>query len=291
MVLSKWLLLIPSMCFLATEVGFTADNPNIVLIYTDDQGYGDCSLLNPETKFQTPNIDRIGRDGIIFTDGHSSDTVCTPSRYALLTGRYSWRTRLKRGVINSSAKPLVAKGRATLATLLKKNGYHTAMVGKWHLGMDFQEDGRTIVDGPLDKGFDYFFGIPASMNYGYCAWYENQTAAIPPALFTQKKPNSLVKVDPSAYRVTPPYGEASNAGNMKVAEDFEDILVLERFTQKALAWIDSVHDDERPFFLYFPLTSPHKPVIPQERFRGQSKAGAQVLDWLRDSNGFRLAPE
>ena len=94
-----------------SEVLAVRDKPNIVLIYTDDQGYGDCSLLNPDARFQTPNLDRIGRDGIVFTDGHSSDTVCTPSRYALLTGRYSWRTRLKRGVINSSAKPLVAKGR------------------------------------------------------------------------------------------------------------------------------------------------------------------------------------
>ncbi|MCH7916589.1 MAG: arylsulfatase [Planctomycetes bacterium] len=267
------LLLIAALGSPSNAVG-AEDKPNIVLIYTDDQGYGDCSLLNPEAKFQTPNIDRIGRDGIVFTDGHSSDTVCTPSRYALLTGRYSWRTRLKKGVINSTAKPLVSTARATLATLLKRNGYHTAMVGKWHLGMDFEENGKKIADGPLNKGFDYFFGIPASMNYGYCAWYENETATMPPFLFTKKKPNSLVKVDPRAYRITPPYSETPKHGNIKVAADFEDVLVLERFTEKAVAWIESVHDDARPFFLYFPLTSPHKPVIPQERFRGKSKAGA-----------------
>lgn len=267
-------LLVSAALGLPSKVLAAEDKPNIVLIYTDDQGFGDCSLLNADTQFQTPNIDRIGRDGIVFTDGHSSDTVCTPSRYSLLTGRYSWRTRLKKGVINSHAKPLVSSDRATLATLLKRNGYHTAMVGKWHLGMDFEENGKKIVDGPRNKGFDYFFGIPASMNYGYCAWYEDETAIVPPILHTKKKHNSLVKVDPRAYRIMPPYGETAENGSIKVAADFKDVLVLERFTEKAIAWIDSVHDDESPFFLYFPVTSPHKPVIPQERFRGKSNAGA-----------------
>jgi len=112
------------------------------------------------------------------------------------------------------------------------------------------------------------------MNYGYCAWYENETAIVPPILHTKKKHNSLVKVDPRAYRIMPPYGETAENGSIKVAADFKDVLVLERFTEKAIAWIDNVHDDESPFFLYFPVTSPHKPVIPQERFRGKSNAGA-----------------
>jgi arylsulfatase A len=112
-----------------------ADKPNIILIYVDDMGYGDASCLNPESKFKTPNIDRIARQGMTFTDGHSSDTVCTPSRYGLLTGRYAWRTTLKRGVMGAEGACLIADGRMTLASMLRDNGYSTAMVGKWHLGM------------------------------------------------------------------------------------------------------------------------------------------------------------
>ena len=246
--------------------------PNIIIIYTDDQGYGDCSLLNPESKFKTPNIDRIGQEGIVFTDGHCSNTVCTPSRYGLLTGRYSWRTRLKNGVLNSDDKPLISNNRSTIATLLKRNGYNTAMVGKWHLGMTFNEDGSKILDGPLQKGFDYFWGIPASMNFGYCAWYDMDFAKITPRMLTYKKPNKMAISD---YRIIPPYEKLSTRKKpIKVAADFEDIRALEYFTEKAVQWIDKVHKDEKPFFLYLPLTSPHKPVVPQERFRGKSEAGA-----------------
>ena len=262
---------------IALTIGLTfstwADKrPNVIIIYTDDQGYGDCSLLNPESKFKTPNIDRIGQEGIVFTDGHCSNTVCTPSRYGLLTGRYSWRTRLKHGVLNSDDEPLIANDRSTIATLLKRNGYNTAMVGKWHLGMTFNEDGSKILDGPLQKGFDYFWGIPASMNFGYCAWYDMGFAKVAPRMLTYKKPNKIAISD---YRIVPPYEKpGASKKSIKVAEDFEDIMVLERFTEMAVQWIDKVHKDDKPFFLYLPLTSPHKPVVPQERFRGKSEAGA-----------------
>ena len=246
--------------------------PNIIIIYTDDQGYGDSSLLNAESKFKTPAIDRIGKEGIIFTDGHSSNTVCTPSRYALLTGRYSWRTYLKKGVISSDGKPLIDNSRSTVASLLKRNGYNTAMVGKWHLGMNFNEDGSRILDGPLQKGFDYYWGIPASMNFGHCAWYDMDYAKVAPTLWTTKKLNKIAISD---YRIIPPYDkEKPKKLPISVAEDFKDIEVLERFTDKAVAWIDKVHKDDKPFFLYLPLTSPHKPVIPQEKFRGKSQAGS-----------------
>ena len=141
--------------------------PNVIVIYTDDQGYGDVSALNPQSKFKTPNLDRLAREGIAFTHGHSSDSVCTPSRYGLLTGRYAWRTKLKKGVFEAENKCLIPDDRMTLATLFQNKGYHTAMVGKWHLGMDFpgKPDKRDwsmpVVDMPLDKGFDYFYGIPA----------------------------------------------------------------------------------------------------------------------------------
>ena len=250
----------------------TAAKPNIILIYTDDQGYGDSSLLNPESKFKTPHIDSIGQEGIIFTDGHSSDTVCSPSRYSLLTGRYSWRTYLKKGVISSTGEPLIKNDRTTIASILKRNGYNTAMVGKWHMGMKFNEDGSKILDGPLNKGFDYYYGIPASMNYGYNAWYEMDRANVPPTLWTRKKPNKIALND---YRIIPPYDKQPlDKRDIRVAEDFTDIDVLKNFTNKALSWIDENHNNGKPFFLYFPMTSPHKPVIPAEQFRGKSLSGS-----------------
>ena len=185
-----------------------APRPNIIVIYTDDQGFGDASCLNPDSKFKTPNFDRLAAEGISFTDAHCSDTVCTPSRYGLLTGRYSWRTTLKTGVFGAEKKCLIEDGRITLASLLRDRGYHTAMVGKWHLGMDFhgEQDSRDwtkpVLDMPLDKGFDYFFGIPASLNYGILAWFEGRHAKVPPTFFTEKKPNKLALSD---YRINPPY--------------------------------------------------------------------------------------
>ena len=256
--------------------------PNVIVIYTDDQGFGDASCLNSESKFQTPNIDRLAREGMTFTDGHCSDTVCTPSRYGLLTGRYSWRTELKKGVFGAERECLIEDGRMTLASLLRDNGYSTAMVGKWHLGMDFpgtnakdRDWSQPVRDMPLDKGFDYFWGIPASMNYGVLAWFEGRHAAVPPTLFTRKKPNAIAISD---YRIMPPYEDAAMKPNdLETAPDFVDSECLTRFTDKAIDWVQSKAQAARggnPFFLYLPYTSPHKPVIPVDRFKGKSEAGA-----------------
>ena len=255
--------------------------PNVVLIYTDDQGYGDVSALNPEAKFKTPNLDRLVAEGLTFTDGHCSDTVCTPSRYGLLTGRYSWRTRLKSGVFGAEGDCLIENGRVTLASLLRDAGYQTAMIGKWHLGMVF--DGRLgerdwskpFRDGPIEKGFDYFFGIPASMNYGVLSYLENDHVLQPANLWTAKKPGRVVH-DPASYRITPPYENKrpDHKQPLEVAADFDDELVLERFTRRAIGWMEEAVRKDRPFFVYLPLTSPHKPVCPQERFAGESKCGA-----------------
>ena len=257
-----------------------ASRPNILLIYTDDQGYGDVSCLNPQAKFKTPHQDRLAREGMTFTDAHCSDTVCTPSRYGLLTGRYSWRTTLKRGVYGAERPCLIADGRTTLASFLRTNGYHTAMVGKWHLGMDFpgtigKRDWRKPVrDMPLDKGFDYFWGIPASMNYGVLAWFEGRFAKVPPTQWTKKKPNQVAISD---YRIKPPYEKKQRPDLMEVAPDFVDSECLARFTDQAIKWIEGKSEDARqgkPFFLYLPFTSPHKPVIPNDQFRGRGEAGA-----------------
>ncbi len=260
----------------------SSDLPNIVVIYTDDQGYGDVSALNPDSKFQTPHIDRLVREGLTFTDGHCSDTVCTPSRYGLLTGRYSWRTRLKNGVMGAEGECLIEPGRMTLASLLGDHGYNTAMVGKWHLGMEFsgkkgkRDWNQPFVDGPFDRGFKYFFGIPASMNYGILTYLENNRVTKPASLWTAKKPGDN-KPDSVSYRMMPPYLEAPGPnGQLEVAADFVDKEVLARFLDKATSWIDGVADDAKqgkPFFLYLPLTSPHKPVCPVEQFVGKSNCG------------------
>ncbi len=170
------------------------DRPNVIVIYTDDQGYGDVSALNPNAKFQTPNLDRRVNEGVAFTRGHSADSVCTPSRYGLLAGRYPWRTERKRGVMGAEGTCMIVDGRMTLANLFKDSGYHTAMVGKWHLGMDFpgtkknRDWSQPIQDMPLDKGFDYFFGIPASFNFGILAGFEGRTDAVPPAKTVRASP-------------------------------------------------------------------------------------------------------
>jgi arylsulfatase A len=260
-------------------------SPNIIVIYTDDQGFGDASCLNPEARFQTPNLDRLANEGICFTNGHSSDTVCTPSRYGLLTGRYCWRTQKKTGVLRAEHPCLITDDRVTLASLLRANGYHTAMVGKWHLGMDFpgtaqQRDwSHPVTDMPLDKGFDYFYGIPASLNYGILAWFEGRYAKVPPILYTAKKENKRH----SDYRIMPPYQNTPEETErvlkkkgMEIASDFIDNQCLTRFTDQAIQWMQGKVDDAKagkPFFLYLPYTSPHYPVCPLPEFWGQGKCG------------------
>ncbi|MFY0686455.1 MAG: arylsulfatase [Cyclobacteriaceae bacterium] len=293
---------------------FSQSKPNIVIIYTDDQGYGDVSALNPGAKFQTPYMDRIANEGIVFTDGHSSDAVCTPSRYTLLTGRYSWRTALKKGVLRADGPCLIEKGRMTIASLLKENGYNTAMVGKWHLQMEFEgtvKGGRDwskpFTEGPTAHGFDYFFGIPASMNYGVLTYLENERVLEPPTLWTKKKnnPNPLTyrgDIRPKDYRMTPPFDtvRGERGAWVEAAPSFNDELVLETLAAKAVEYINQSAAEAKsgkPFFLYMPLTSPHLPHCTHPDFQGRTNCGnygdfmeetdyrvGQVLDAL-DENG------
>jgi arylsulfatase A len=285
----------------------SAEKPNIILIYTDDQGWGDASCYNPDSKFETPNIDRLAGGGLYFSDAHSSASVCTPSRYGLLTGRYCWRTPLKSGVVGSDHRApgpggpcLIEDGRWTLATLLRDQGFHTAMIGKWHLGLDVPgEKGNRdwsspLKDMPLDKGFDYFFGIPSSMNYGLLAWFQGRYAAVPPTQYTMKKRNPRALDD---YRIYPPYQERGEGLTnetkkdqsqfpkpnpkgklgLEVAPDFADNLCMTRFTDQAIQWMGEhlrTHQKSDPFFLYLAYTAPHKPVAPHPGFEGKGKAGA-----------------
>ncbi|ALJ06859.1 hypothetical protein APS56_15040 [Pseudalgibacter alginicilyticus] len=288
------------------------EKPNIIIIYTDDQGYGDVSALNPEAKFQTPNIDRIANEGAVFTDGHSSDAVCSPSRYSLLTGRYSWRTSLKKGVLGADGPCLIEEGRMTIASMLQDAGYNTAMVGKWHLNMQFEgrlgenrDWSKPFTEGPTSRGFDYFFGIPASMNFGVLTYLENDSVLEPPTLWTKKKSNDNPRsygnnATPADYRMTPPYEIEYKKGWLEVAPSFNDELVLKTFAEKAVAYINKSAQDAKngkPFFLYMPLTSPHLPHCTHPDFQGKTDCGnygdfmvetdyrvGQVLDALK-ANG------
>jgi len=247
-------------------------SPNVVFILADDMGYGDMRCNNAECKVPTPNLDRLAAQGMRFTDAHSPSAVCSPTRYAILTGRYCWRSRLKAGVLGPFDPPLIEEGRLTLPSLLKQHGYATACIGKWHLGWDWPttngerpaRDGanvdwsQAIGGGPLAVGFDYYFGdgVP---NYPPYVYTENdRTLGIPSAV----KPDSMF----------------GNPGVMLPGWDLE--AVLPEITRRAAAYIEQA---DGPFFLYFPLTAPHTPIAPTAEFRGKTEAGAYG-DWVAEAD-------
>ncbi len=243
--------------------------PNIIFILADDQGYGDVSALNPESKIPTPHIDRLAKEGMIFSDGHSSSAVCTPTRYSVLTGRYHWRTHLQKGVLGGFSPPLISPGRLTVASLLQEKGYTTACIGKWHLGWDWPlKDGGTandegnfsggfkggwsvdyageIQNGPNDVGFDYFYGISASLD-------------MPPYVYVRNRvPTELATVEKAFHRKGP------------AGESFEAVDVLPEITRETVKFIGDHAKSEKPFFIYFPLNAPHTPILPTPEWQGKS---------------------
>jgi len=242
----------------------TLRKTNIVLILADDLGYGDVRCLNPRSQIPTPHMDRVAREGMIFADGHAAAAVCTPTRYAVVTGRYPWRSRLKSGVLNGYSPHLIEPKRLTVGSLLKGAGYHTACVGKWHLGMDwaFTDAKRKTIDyakpvahGPQAKGFDYFFGIPASLDFPPYVYVENDRA-VEPATATQRRVSF-----PAFVRSGPR------------SPGFHHVEALDVLTGKATGYIAQRAKTGQPFLLYFALTAPHKPVLPAPRFRGATKLG------------------
>lgn len=257
------------------------DLPNIIIILADDMGYGDIKALNPDSKIPTPNLDQLAREGMFFSDAHSPSAVCTPTRYGLLTGRYSFRTRLQSGVLVGHSPSLIEPGSTTVASLLKESGYHTGCIGKWHLGLDFKKknpdvplytgadwdientdniDYQAIVNGgPCDHGFDYSFILPASLD-------------IQPYVFISNK----YIVQPDIHHIDgilEGRGLFWRDGDASSGFDFWQVLPL--LTQKATGFIrDHVENHlKQPFFLYFPLTAPHTPWVPTDEFKGKSQAG------------------
>ncbi len=258
----------------------SSPRPNIVILYADDMGFGDLGVQNPESKIPTPNLDRLAEQGTRFTDAHSSSGVCTPSRYAMLHGRYHWRKF--HGIVNSFDQPILDDERMTLAELLKTKDYKTACIGKWHLGWDWNaikrpdleltkapekrqagfapsdfDWSKPIPGGPLSHGFDYYFGDDVP-NFPPYAWFENDRVITEPTV-----------------QLSTPKSTAEGAWEARPGpsvKDWDFWAVMPKLTEKAVEWIGQQKQDE-PFFLYFPFTSPHAPIVPTQDFVGKSNAG------------------
>lgn len=237
-----------------------ARKPNIIIIYADDLGYGEVKALNPERcKLETPAIDSLARDGMVFTDGHSSSAVCTPSRYSLLTGRYSWRSKLQNGVLNPWGESLIKPERITMPELVKEKGYLTAAIGKWHLGWDWQKrDGQWVFDapvrgGPVDHGYDTYFG-PDVPDFPPFAWIDSDRLTA--------MPTENSKPDPRGGRGGP------------LVPGWEPEAMLSTMADKVAEYIKARAADQKPFFLTFGLTAPHTPIVPSNDWKGKSGMGA-----------------
>lgn len=243
--------------------------PNIIFIMADDLGYGDLGCYGA-TKIPTPNIDRIAQKGVRFTDAHAPAALCTPSRYGVLTGRYCWRTKLQRGTLHGYSPLLIKPDRMTVPSMLKEAGYATACVGKWHLGFGNAEKvdySKPLRPGPLDVGFDYFFGIPASLD-------------MPPYCFVEND-HTVGKLSVEKY----PYHTLQRKGLM--TPGWKDKEVGPTFTRKAIGFIEQHvrRNRDQPFFLYFPYQAPHTPCTPPDFIKGRSQSGVRgdmvvELDWM-----------
>ncbi len=237
----------------------TASPPNIVVILADDMGYGDPGAWNPDSKIPTPHIDRLAVAGMRFTDAHSPSAVCTPTRYGLLTGRYAWRTRLTKGVLAGYSPNLIDTTRLTLPGMLRQVGYATAGIGKWHLGLGDAERtdyARPLRPGPVSLGFDYYFGIPSSLDFEPYVWFENDRV--------EQLPTDSIEASRPCCKEDFYRGGA-------IAPGFRHVDVLPRTVERAVDYVMQAGD--KPFFLYVPFSAPHTPWVPTEPFQGSSGAG------------------
>ncbi len=269
---------------------FAEDRPNIVILYADDLGYGDLGCYNLESKIPTSNLDALAREGRRFTDAHSSSGICSPSRYALLTGRYHWRKF--HAIVNSFGPSVFEADDWTLPEMLRAGGYSTACIGKWHLGWNWdslrkegvvpQKQGantvyrpddldwrRPIPEGPCAHGFEYYFGDDVP-NFPPYTWIEN---------------DRVVTVPTEMYIPNPRPAEGAPEGRPgPMAPGWRQDQVMPTLTAKAVEWLRQAAADDKPFFLYFPFTSPHAPILPTEDFQGKSQAGPYG-DYVAQSDG------
>lgn len=259
--------------------------PNILILYADDLGFGDLGCYHPKSKIPTPHLDKLAAGGMRFTDGHSSSGICTPSRYALLTGRYHWRKF--HGIVNAFGGSVFDEMRLTLPEMLQQRGYATAAIGKWHLGWDWTairkpaakgrevQSGKRkrkvwgpddfdwsmpIPDGPLAHGFDHYFGDTV-INFPPYAWIKDDKLV--------KAPD--VPMDTTKWKKIKEGNWECRPGPM--VSDWNPYQNIPVTTQKGVEYIQKQAKDDTPFFLYFAYPSPHAPIIPNDKFDGKSKAG------------------
>ena len=273
-------------CFAA--VSANADEParpNIIFVLADDLGIGDLQPTNAECKIKTPHLQKMAEEGITFLDAHSSSAVCTPTRYGVITGRYNWRSRLAKGVLRGTSEHLIPADRPTVAHMLKKSGYHTQMIGKWHLGWDWAKKEKTagkkanakeektnqekleqyridftkpVKNGPDINGFDGFYGHCGSLDMAPYVWVDTGKVTAVPDRWegVTKKENAY-----GWYREGP------------IGPDFHIDQVLPHLFQKSIEYINDRAPDARngkPFFLYLPLPAPHTPIVPVAPFKDAS---------------------
>lgn len=245
--------------------------PNVVYILADDLGYGDLKSMNPEGKIKTPGSDQMAREGMVFTDAHSNSAVCTPTRYGVLTGRYAFRSRMKKGVLNGYSSYLIENGRMTVPSFLKNQGYHTAFIGKWHLGWDWAKNGekvdysKPVENGPKEKGFEYSYGHCGSLDMAPYVWVEN---GMPTAVPTKETGRTKKESKNGWWRKGP------------TSPDFDHEDVLPNLTRRAVKYIKEQVKNEKPFFLYLALPSPHTPVLPTPEFKGKSGLDSAYADFV-----------
>lgn len=246
--------------------------PNVIVILSDDLGYGDIGAFNPEGKIPTPHIDQLAAEGMKFTDAHTPSAVCTPTRYGFLTGRYNWRSRLKSGVLTGKSPALIEDERTTIADVMKNAGYQTAFIGKWHLGWDWGlVDGDTlrgegwdakdfdqldfskpVTHTPNDLGFDYAYGHSGSLDMAPYVYVENGMAtAIPDTVTVNTGKYSWWREGPTS-------------------PDFDHEKVTPNFFERSIQYIEEKAKEEKPFFLYLALPSPHTPILPPAVWQGKS---------------------
>jgi arylsulfatase A len=278
------LILVCSLFAASCSSNADTSKPNIIYILADDLGYGDLSCLNENSKIKTAHLDKLASEGVYFTDAHSGSSVCTPTRYGIVTGRYAWRSRLKKSVIGGASPHLINPDRMTVADLLKGQGYHTAMIGKWHLGWDFHfnvnkgnnslslhpsnkiDYSKPVLNGPDVNGFDYYYGHCGSLDMGPYVYVENGKVTAAPDRVTENKDFK------GMWRKAP------------TGSDFKHIDVLPNFFNKATSYVEKRAKAGQPFFLYLPIPSPHTPILPIEKFQGKSKTNeygdfVMQIDW------------